>query len=138
MKDLAAAQRNLCKGAIVYAKTDELCLLECSIGCVGLVVEEYSIGGSLGWTVIFENGENDGFSVSDASRMLFWGGAVSDQAAAIQFSGAIQLARAFDSGCFADAFANAKTYGQALAESEGAAIAQALRAGGAPKNSPRI
>jgi len=77
-------------------------LLGNEAGAIGVAYERYDIG-HVGFSFIFENGEYDGFDLSERERFLDVVGhcdAVSDY----QFSNVIKLSRDFDSGYFTPVF----------------------------------
>lgn len=138
MTALSHQSPDLCKGLIVYAHTDDLVFLDCKRGSKGVVVEEYILSGRKGWTILFENGESDGFSEDEAFFMLFSDGAADSWASGMKLNSRLQLRGLFDRGVFDSLFANAKPYEQALAELEKMTIGNAAPEPQASKKTPRI
>lgn len=72
-------------------------------GTKGVVYEEYDIGNGPGASVIFENGEYDGFSHSEQTEMLLKVGH-SEECENYGFKGVIKLSNDFNLGFFNRAF----------------------------------
>jgi len=74
-------------------------------GTVGVCYEVYNLGGVMGASFIFPNGEYDGFSNEDA-KMFFddWEGFCPDTQS-YQFTNVMKLSRDFDAGLFQKAWA---------------------------------
>ena len=72
-------------------------------GTKGVVYEEYDLGDGPGASVIFENGNYDGFSVDDQKNFLHHVGHY-NPCENYQFTNVMQLSRDFDAGFFNDAF----------------------------------
>lgn len=96
--------RPLRVGSIVIAKAHTGV---CHPGEPGVCYEQYTLGGRPGWGVIFARGAYDGFSPDEVALALIDTGEVDEAIAGYQFRNVLQLARDFDRGLFAPAFAAA-------------------------------
>ena len=90
-------------GARVYAKKPSGI---CSLGEPGLVVEEYSLGGRQGRTLLFKSGNYDGFSIEDLNVFIVPEGTVDKACSCYAFSNVGRLAqdhqkKLFDFSAFA-------------------------------------
>ena len=68
-------------------------------GTLGVVYEEYNIGDGPGVSIIFENGEYDGFSPDEQKRFLKEVG-FSYECADYQFKNVMTVSQDFESGFF--------------------------------------
>lgn len=93
--------RNLFVGDIVITKVDDL--LGNKGGTKGVVYEKYDLGKGPGASIIFENGEYDGFSVDEQEKMVMKIGH-DDYCAGYIFDNVMTLSRDFRDGVFNSAF----------------------------------
>jgi hypothetical protein len=93
-------------GSLVIAKRASSV---CDTGERGVCYEVYHLGGRPGYSIIFERGRYDGFSLDDAATFLHVTGEVCPAVAAYRFTNVTQLARDFEQGRFAAAFLPVKT-----------------------------
>lgn len=94
-------ERKLFVGDVVKIKTKCL-LLGNADGTLGVVYEEYDLGTGPGASVIFPNGEYDGFSIDEQDLMIDKVGHDGDCADYI-FDNVIALSRDFRNGFFSKA-----------------------------------
>lgn len=90
------------KGQIVRAKKN--CGTVCVVGEQGVAVDEYRMGGRVGWTILFENGGYDGFSAEEVDMFLDKVDAIDTTAQQYSFKNVMQLTRDYEKGLFAKAF----------------------------------
>lgn len=95
-------ERKLSVGDVVKITT-KLSLLGNDPGALGVVYEEYDLGYGPGASVIFPNGEYDGFSPEEQRAMLERVGHCKE-VAGYQFDNVMRLSHDFQRGFFAPAF----------------------------------
>ena len=84
-------------GARVYAKRSSGV---CSKGEAGLVIEDYSIGGEGGRTIIFESGNYDGFSEKDLMLFVLAEGSIDRGCSSYIYTNAMRLSQDYQKGLF--------------------------------------
>lgn len=94
-------ERTLFVGDIVIAKVRGL--MGNPGGAKGVVYEEYDIGDGPGVSIIFENGQYDGFSPKDQERMVLKVG-FHKWTSDYKFNNVIELGQDFDEGYWESAF----------------------------------
>ena len=87
----------------------QLACLGNEVGTRGVVYDEYNIG-TKGVSVIFENGEYDGFS-EEEQRMFLKEKGICEELSTYKFTNVMQLSRDFDNGIFDNALKGVKNYG---------------------------
>jgi hypothetical protein len=84
-------------GSVVKLKIE---ILGNPVGTIGFVYETYDIGDGPGVSVIFPNGNYDGFSPDDQKLMLKEVGIAPEELTEYQFINVYRLSMDFDSGLF--------------------------------------
>lgn len=105
LKDLGYERKN--KGDRMFFVGDvveiNIAILGCMPGAIGVVYEEYDIGGGAGASIIFENGQYDGFS-PDEQRMFLKKIGKCDAVKGYVFKNVIRLEQDFQQGFFKSGF----------------------------------
>ncbi len=93
-------------GSIVKLRVS---ILDNDVGALGLCYEEYKIGEHSGYSIIFENGRYDGFSLECKEVEKFLEEiSFSKNHSRYEFKNVLQLSYDFDNGLFDDIFKNIK------------------------------
>ena len=92
----------LAVGSVVIAKRDTGV---CAFGEAGVCYETYELDGRAGWSIIFQGGRYDGFSPVEAAAMLHVTGRQAANLYGYCFQNVRQLAKDYQAGKFAEAFA---------------------------------
>jgi len=85
-------------GSVVKLKID---IMDCKEGDIGVCYEEYSIGLSKGYSIIFHNGDYCGFNIREVD---FFFNIVGQEELTYYFKGVMTLAEDFNNGYFKNIF----------------------------------